>query len=90
MMLLDIPAGLEERLKLAAARAGKPADRLVREALELYLESLPESPPDSPEDAEDSLLMDVAMEAFRASGEKTFPIEDIMRRYGMEDRTRSS
>ena len=74
MLTIRLPAELETRLNILADTTKRPKSFYVREALERSLE-----------DIEDVYLAEAALERFRASGEKTIPLEELERRLELED-----
>ena len=73
-MTIRLPADMETRLNVLAEATNRPKSFYVREALERSLE-----------DIEDVYLAETALERFRASGEKTIPLEEVERRLGLAD-----
>ena len=73
MLTIRLPAEMENRLNVLSETTKRPKSFYVREALERSLE-----------DIEDAYLAEVALERFRASGEKAIPIEEVMREYDMD------
>ena len=74
MLTIRLPAEMEARLTVLADATNRSKSFYVREALERSLE-----------DIEDVYLAETALERFRASGEKTIPLEDLERRLALED-----
>ena len=74
MLTIRLPAYMETRLNVLAEATNRPKSFYVREALERSLE-----------DIEDVYLAETALERFRASGEKTIPLEEVERRLGLAD-----
>lgn len=74
MLTIRLPADMETRLNVLAEATNRPKSFYVREALERSLE-----------DIEDVYLAETALERFRASGEKTIPLEEVERRLGLAD-----
>jgi len=74
MLTIRLPAEMDSRLDFLATSTKRPKSFYVREALERSLE-----------DMEDIYLAEAALERFRASGEKTIPLEEVERRLGLAD-----
>ncbi|MDR2892297.1 MAG: DUF6290 family protein [Deltaproteobacteria bacterium] len=74
MLTVRLPEAMETRLNVLADVTKRPKSFYVREALERSLE-----------DIEDVYLAEAALERFRASGEKTIPLEEVERRLGLAD-----
>lgn len=74
MLTIRLSAEMETRLNVLADATNRPKSFYVREALERSLE-----------DIEDVYLAEAALERFRASGEKTVPLEEVERRLGLAD-----
>ena len=73
MFTIRLPADMEQRLNVLATATKRPKSFYIREALERSLE-----------DIEDVYLAESAYERFKASGEKTIPLAEVMREYGLE------
>ena len=73
MLTIRLSADMEQRLNTLAAATHRPKSFYVREALERSLE-----------DIEDAYLAEAAYEQFKASGEKAVPLEEVMKKYGLE------
>jgi RHH-type transcriptional regulator, rel operon repressor / antitoxin RelB len=73
MLAIRLPPEIEAELTALAKRTGRTKTFYAREAILNYLEDL-----------EDSLIAEKAMKAFEKSGRKTIPLEDVLKRYGME------
>ena len=76
MLAIRLPADIETRLDRLAKRTGRTKTWYVREAVLNHLEDL-----------EDVYLSEQELIALREGRSKTIPIEEVMKRYGMEDRT---
>ncbi len=74
MLALRLPADVEERLTQLAKLTGRTKTYYAREAIITHLEDL-----------EDTYLAEKAYKDFIASGEKAIPLEEVMKRYGMEN-----
>ncbi len=73
MLAIRLPESIEKRLEKLAKRTGRTKTFYAREAILRYIEDL--------EDAYDA---ERAWEGIRSGKEKPIPLEDVMRRYGME------
>lgn len=73
MLTVRLPDDIEERLNTLAKTTNRPKSFYVREALERSLE-----------DIEDIYLAEKRLEDIRAGKSKTVPLEEILKRYGME------
>lgn len=73
MLTIRLPADMEQRLTVLAKATQRPKSFYVREALERSLE-----------DIEDAYLAEAAYERFKASGEQSVPLEEVMRDHGLE------
>jgi RHH-type rel operon transcriptional repressor/antitoxin RelB len=69
-----LPDGTYERLQALAARTGRTAAFYIREAIEEHLDDL-----------EDIYLAEQELEQIHAGRSQTVPLEEVMKRYGMED-----
>jgi RHH-type rel operon transcriptional repressor/antitoxin RelB len=74
MLTVRLPNDLETRLKTLAEATKRPKSFYVRAAIERSLD-----------DIEDIYLAEAALERFRASGEKSIPLEKAERRFAVED-----
>ena len=74
MLAIRLPDSIEKRLARLAKRTGRTKTFYAREAILRYIEDL--------EDAYDAERI---LERIRSGKEKTIPLEDIMKRYGVED-----
>lgn len=72
MLAIRLPDEIEKRLENLAKKTGRTKSYYVRQALLEYLE-----------DIEDYYLAEERLKSF--SEAKTIPLEDIMKRYGLED-----
>ena len=72
MLAIRLPAEVEKRLEKLAKKTGRTKSYYVRQAIIEYLEDL-----------EDFYLAEERLKSF--SEAKTIPIEDIMKRYGVEN-----
>lgn len=74
MLAIHLPAEAQGRLQAIAKATGLSEDHLAREAVLEYLEDL-----------EGLHLAQRRLADIRAGKEGTAPLEDVMKRYGMED-----
>ena len=74
MLAIRLPQALEKRLDKLARRTGRTKSYYVRQALEEQLADL-----------EDIYLAEAAWERIERGEEKTIPLEDVLKRYGLED-----
>ena len=73
MLTVQLPEELEERLETLARQAGRDKNTVVQEALSSYLEDL-----------EDLLEAERRVADIQAGRVKTVPLEQVMKRYGVE------
>ena len=73
MLTVRLPDDIEDRLNTLAKTTNRPKSFYVREALERSLE-----------DIEDIYLAEKRLEDIRAGKSKTVPLEEILKRYGLE------
>ncbi len=74
MLAIRLPQSVEKRLEKLARRTGRTKSFYAREAILQHLEDL-----------EDLYLAERALERIRSGEDDTIPIEDVMKRHGMED-----
>jgi RHH-type rel operon transcriptional repressor/antitoxin RelB len=74
MFAVRLPTEIEERLDYLAKTTGRTKSFYVREAILEHLD-----------DMEDLYLAEQRMIDIRAGRSKTTPIEEVMKRHGMED-----
>ena len=74
MLAIRLPKEIEERLERLAQETGRTKTYYAREAILQYLDEL-----------EDVYLAEKTLEEIRAGREKTVPIEQIAKRYGVAD-----
>jgi len=74
VLAIRLPADIEKRLTRLAKRSGRTKTYYAREAILTHLEDL-----------EDAYLAEKELIAIREGRSKTVPIEEVMKRYGMED-----
>ena len=73
MLAVRLPVDIEKRLEALAKATGRTKTFYVREAILEYIDDL-----------EDVFLAEKRLEDIRAGRTQTVPIEDVMKRYGME------
>jgi len=73
VLSIRLPGDVEDRLKSLAARTGRTKSFYVKEAITEHLEDL-----------EDLYLAERELEAIRSGKSQTVPLEEVMKRYGME------
>lgn len=73
MLAIRLPEKVEKRLERLAKRTGRTKTYYAREAILQYLDDL-----------EDIYLAEKELEAVRAGRSRTVPLEEVMRRYGLE------
>lgn len=73
MLSLRLPKEIEERLDALAKKTGRTRSSLAREAILEHLDDL-----------EDYFLAEKRLEDIRAGRSKTVPLEEVMKRYGLE------
>ena len=74
MLAIRLPEAIEERLDRLAKRTGRTKTYYAREAILQHLEDL-----------EDIYLAEKRLAAIRSGRTKTIPLDEVMRRYGLED-----
>jgi len=72
MLAVRLPDEIEKRLEKLAKKTGRTKSYYVRQAILEYLE-----------DMEDYYLAEERLKSFNEA--KTIPLEEIMKRYGLED-----
>ena len=72
MLAIRLPAEIEKRLEALAKKTGRTKSYYVRQAILEYLEDL-----------EDYYLAEERLKSFREA--KTIPLEEIMKKYDLED-----
>ncbi|PKM14978.1 MAG: CopG family transcriptional regulator [Betaproteobacteria bacterium HGW-Betaproteobacteria-9] len=70
---IRLPGDVEDRLKTLAAKTGRTKSFYITEAICEHIEDL-----------EDLYLAEARMIDIRAGRTKTVPLEEVMKRYGME------
>lgn len=73
MLAIRLPESIEKRLDKLAKRTGRTKTFYAREAILKYIEDL-----------EDVYDAERILERIRSGKEKTIPLEDVMKRHGME------
>jgi len=74
MLAIRLPAEIESRLDALAQATGRTKTFYAREAILEYLDDL-----------EDLYLAEQRLIDIRAGKTKTVPLEDVMKRYGLEN-----
>ena len=73
MLAIRLPQSIEKRLARLARRTGRSKTFYVREAILQHLEDL-----------EDMYLAEQALERIRSGEESSIPLEDVIKRHGLE------
>jgi RHH-type transcriptional regulator, rel operon repressor / antitoxin RelB len=73
MLAIRLPQSIEKRLDKLARRTGRTKTYYVREAILQHLE-----------DIEDLYLAERTLERIRRGEERTTPLKDLVKRYGLE------
>ena len=73
MLAIRLPQSIEKRLEKLARRTGRTKTFYVREAILQHLEDL-----------EDLYLAESALERIRSGEERTIPLEDAVKRHGLQ------
>jgi RHH-type rel operon transcriptional repressor/antitoxin RelB len=74
MLAIRLPQSVEKRLEKLARRTGRTKSFYAREAIVQHLEDL-----------EDLYLAERALERIRNGEDNAIPLEEVMKRHGMED-----
>jgi RHH-type rel operon transcriptional repressor/antitoxin RelB len=74
MLAIRLPQSVEKRLEKLARRTGRTKTFYAREAIMQHLEDL-----------EDLYLAERALERIRNGEDDAIPLEEVMKRHGMED-----
>ena len=74
MLAIRLPQSIEKRLEKLARRTGRTKSFYVREAILEHLDDL-----------EDLYQAERILERIRSGDEKTIPLEDVLKRHGLED-----
>jgi RHH-type rel operon transcriptional repressor/antitoxin RelB len=72
MLAIRLPQSIEKRLEKLARRTGRTKTFYVREAILEHLEDL-----------EDRYLAESALDRIRSGEERTIPLKDALKRYGL-------
>jgi RHH-type rel operon transcriptional repressor/antitoxin RelB len=73
MLAIRLPKTIEKRLEKLARRTGRTKTYYVREAILQHLEDL-----------EDIYLAEPVLERIRSGAQPTIPLEDVIKRHGLE------
>lgn len=74
MLAIRLPESIEKRLEKLARRTGRTKTFYAREAILQHIEEL-----------EDVYLAESRLERIRNGEEKAIPLEDVIKRHGLED-----
>ena len=74
MLAVRLPQSIERRLEKLARRTGRTKSFYVREAVLQHLEDL-----------EDIYLAERTLQRIREGKERAIPLEDVLKRHGVED-----
>jgi len=74
MLAIRLPESIEKRLEKLARRTGRSKSFYVREAILEHLDDL-----------EDLYQAERILERIRSGDEKMIPLEDVLKRHGLED-----
>jgi RHH-type rel operon transcriptional repressor/antitoxin RelB len=74
MLAIRLPADIEKRLDRLAKRSGRTKTYYAREAILAHLDDL-----------EDLQVAEERLRALHEGRSKTVPLEEVMKRYGLED-----
>lgn len=74
MLAIRLPLSIEKRLEKLAKRTGRTKSFYVLEAILQHLKEL-----------EDSYLAECSLDRIRSGESSTIPLEDIVKRHGLED-----
>lgn len=74
MIAVRVPEEIEKRLETLAKSTGRTKTYYVRKAIEEYLDDL-----------EEIYLVEKVREDIRSGKEKTIPLEEVVKQYGLED-----
>jgi predicted DNA-binding protein len=74
MTTIQLPEEIDERFTALADSTKRSKNECILEALEQFLEDL-----------EDARAADAAYEEFLASGKKTTSLEEVIKKYGLDD-----
>jgi RHH-type rel operon transcriptional repressor/antitoxin RelB len=73
MLAIRLPASIEKRLEKLARRTGRTKAYYAREAILQHLDDL-----------EDVSMAERVLERIRKGAERTIPLEDVIKRHGVE------
>jgi RHH-type transcriptional regulator, rel operon repressor / antitoxin RelB len=73
MLAIRLPPEIEKQLAALAKRTGRTKTFYAREAILNYLEDL-----------EDTYIAEKALDKFYKSKQKTIPLAEVMKKYGLE------
>ena len=73
MLAIRLPASIEKRLETLARRTGRTKAYYAREAILQHLDDL-----------EDVSMAERVLERIRKGEERTIPLEDVIKRHGVE------
>lgn len=74
MLTIELPEEIEERINSFVGAAQHSQKEFIQEAVERFLEDL-----------EDARAADAAYEEFLASGKKTISLDEVIKKYGLDD-----
>lgn len=74
MLAIRLPQAIEKRLEKLARRTGRTKSFYARQAILQHLDEL-----------EDLYLAERALERIRSGEDKAIPLEEVMKRHGLED-----
>ncbi len=74
MLAIRLPQSIEKRLEKLARRTGRTKTFYAREAILQHIEEL-----------EDVYLAEARLERIRRGEEKAIPLENVIKRHGLED-----
>ena len=74
MLAIRLPQSIEKRLEKLARQTGRTKTFYAREAILQHIEEL-----------EDVYLAEARLERLRSGEEKAIPLEDVIKRHGLED-----
>jgi RHH-type transcriptional regulator, rel operon repressor / antitoxin RelB len=75
MLAIRLPPEIEKQLERLAKKTGRTKTFYARQAILTYLEDL-----------EDAALAEKRLDEFYKSGEKAIPLEEVLKKYGMDNR----
>ena len=74
MLAIRLPQSIEKRLEKLARRTGRTKTFYAREAIIEHLDDL-----------EDLYMAERTLDRIRSGEEQTIPLEDVLKRHGLED-----